>query len=76
MSTTQVRRGRPDKFSPKEVRTLKSVCRKHGLRRGQGILLADHGIEVSLPTLAKYISTKLGGTNPVQLRRGRPKLAA
>lgn len=72
---SQVRRGRPDKFGAKQVRTLKSVCRKLGLRKGR-VALAELGIEVSLPTLAKYISSNIGGTKAVELRRGRPKLAA
>lgn len=74
MATVSLRRGRPNRFSNSEVRTVKSVCRQYGLRGGQ-VELANRGIVVSLPTLAKYIKSEMGGTKPVKTKRGRRKAA-
>lgn len=72
MSTATKKLGRPNKFNSTSVRLLKSVVRAFGLRKGQ-VELARQGVEVSLPTLAKYTQSKLGGSNPVKLKRGRPR---
>jgi hypothetical protein len=64
-------RGRPKRFDSKGVAFAKIVVSKYGLRKGQ-IKLAARGVNVSLPTLAKYITTDLDGTKPLKLRRGRP----
>lgn len=63
--------GRPAKFNDKSVKLLKKIVSKFGLRKGQAEL-ARKGVEVSLPTLSKYVSSDLGGS-PVVMRRGRPK---
>jgi len=70
-TATEVRLGRPNKFDNKGVKLLKSVVRAFGLRKGQAEL-AKRGIEVSLPTLSKYVTSNLGGSNPIKLKRGRP----
>lgn len=72
MGTKVVRRGRPNKFTPLQVRSLKQIVRAYGLREGQKAL-KEIGIDISLPTLSKYINTDVAG-KPVTLRRGRPKL--
>jgi hypothetical protein len=64
------RRGRPNKFTPLQIRSLKQIVRAYGLREGQKAL-KEIGIEISLPTLAKYISTDVAG-KPIHLKRGRP----
>ena len=67
-------RGRPKRFDSKGVAFAKKMVIEYGLRKGQ-IKLADRGINVSLPTLAKYITTDLDGTKPLKLFRGRPSLS-
>ena len=67
-------RGRPKRFDSKGVAFAKKMVSEYGLRKGQ-LELADRGINVSLPPLAKYITTDLDGTKPLKLFRGRPSLS-
>ena len=67
-----LRRGRPNKFSGVQVRAIKAIVRAYGLREGQKAL-KEIGLQLSLPTLARYITSTIAG-KPIKLRRGRPKL--
>lgn len=77
-------RGRPEKFSAGFVRAFKAVVRKHGLLQGQQLINANgvtvggkhHAVNISLPTLSKYVKRDGQGGNAVALFRGRPKKAA
>jgi hypothetical protein len=59
--------GRPIKFTGEQVVFLKQVVANHGLTIGKKILLDQHGINVSIGTLSKYIKS---GSDPIGLRCG------
>jgi hypothetical protein len=70
--------GRPQKYGPKVIKALKSVVRLHGLIAGRDVILAKGviiggkrvDINISLPTLSKYVKSEQGGTKGVKLVRG------
>lgn len=70
--------GRPQKYSGRVIRALKSVVRLHGLIAGREHILAEGvivngkpmSINISLPTLSKYVKSEQGGTGGVKLVRG------
>jgi len=68
--------GRPNKFGAETVRLFKSVVREFGLSGAIPVLL-EKGVQVSVPTLSKYVSGFKGGRPPIKLKRGRrPRPAA
>lgn len=62
--------GRPNKFGAETVRLFKSVVREFGLSGAIPVLL-EKGVQVSVPTLAKYVHSGKGGRPPIKLKRGR-----
>lgn len=70
----EVKKGRPNKFTSVQVRAIKAIVRRYGLREGHKAL-KEMGWDISLPTLGKYVHSSISG-NPVPMRRGRPRLAS
>lgn len=76
-------RGRPELYNSSYIRAMKKIVKQHGLLKGQKIINAEglivngkqRQITISLPTLSKYIKREQGG-RVIQLKRGRPRLAA
>jgi hypothetical protein len=74
--------GRPKSWGADDVAVFKKVVRAHGLLAGHKVL--NSGVEVdgevwnysiSLPTLSKYVKSRVAGA-PVKLSRGRPQKVA
>lgn len=84
MSKITKKVGRPQKYGPKVIKVLKSVVRLHGLIEGRNVILAEgiivegkkREINISLPTLSKYVKSEQGGTKPVKLIRGGDRRSA
>lgn len=67
----EVKKGRPNKFTPLQVRAIKAIVCMYGLREGHKVL-KEMCWEISLPTLGKYVHSSISG-KPLILRRGRPR---
>jgi hypothetical protein len=83
-STKSVGRGRPELYGAGFIRAFKSIVRKHGLIAGRDFINANgvsvggkhRAINISLPTLSKYVKRAEVGGVAVELKRGRPAKAA
>ena len=74
--------GRPNSWGADDVAVFKDIVSTYGLIKGRSVL--QDGVEVngetyqysiSIPTLSKYVKSRVAGS-PVKLSRGRPKVAA